>query len=299
MPNFNKFSHKLSVIVIFHNMRRESERTLYSLCTDYQFGVSSSDYEVIAVDSNSAMPLDEEFVKKFGKQFRYLNIKCSTPSPCKAMNLGVRESSNEAVMCIIDGARMLSPNILIKTLEAFEIYKKNPFIYTLAMHLGPKVQNESMLEGYNQEIEDQILGSINWRKNGYELFSVSSVALSSKRGFYSELSESNCFSLYKKTYLDLGGYDERFTSPGGGATNLDFFNRVIEYNQIEPVMLLGEATFHQFHGGVATNIPLKNHPWESFVEEYFNIRGKKFVSVNKTPYYYGEIRKEAEHLALK
>ena len=34
----------------------------------------------------------------------------------------------------------------------------------------------------------------------------------------------------------------------GGLTNLDIFNRVHEGDSFTPVMPLGEATFHQFHG---------------------------------------------------
>ncbi len=61
-------------------------------------------------------------------------------------------------------------------------------------------------------------------------------------------------------YLAMGGLDERFDTPGGGLANLDFFNRVHEREALRPIMLLGEATFHQFHGGVASNAPISRHP---------------------------------------
>jgi hypothetical protein len=53
-----KFFHrkpgiKISVIAIFHNMRREAPRTLYSLSAHYQEGILEDDYEVLAIDSNS------------------------------------------------------------------------------------------------------------------------------------------------------------------------------------------------------------------------------------------------------
>lgn len=287
---------RLSVVVVFHNMRREAERTLYSLTSHYQEGVSASSYEVIAIDSNSKEPLDEAMVRAHGDQFRYFNITWQHPSPCRAMNEGVARARADIVLCNIDGARILSPGIIRKALQAFNEHD-NPFVYTLGMHLGQKVQNESMLEGYNQSVEDELLDNTPWQDNGYELFLISSVALSSKNGFYSELSESNCFALKKEQYKRIGGFDERFITPGGGLVNLDIFNRAMERKDITPVMLLGEATFHQYHGGVATNVPLKEHPWELFASEYRGIRGKAYTPVYKKPVYFGDITSQAGHLA--
>ena len=69
---------------------------------------------------------------------------------------------------------------------------------------------------------------------------------------------------FQKKCLDLGGFNEGFVSPGGGLVDLDFFREAIESNLFEPLLLLGEGSFHQFHGGVATNVPLNNHPWIPF-----------------------------------
>ena len=61
----------LSIIVIFHNMRREARRTLYSLNTMYQTNVKCSDYEVIAIDNGSTKPLRPDEVCSYGSNFRY------------------------------------------------------------------------------------------------------------------------------------------------------------------------------------------------------------------------------------
>jgi len=57
----------------------------------------------------------------------------------------------------------------------------------------------------------------------------------------------------RDAYDRLGGFDERFDFPGGGFVNLDFFRRTVLRKGSELVMLLGEGTFHQLHGGIATN----------------------------------------------
>jgi hypothetical protein len=177
------------------------------------------------------------------------------------------------------------------TLLAFRLHE-SPFIYTLGMHLGAKLQNYSILEGYNQQIEDELLSTVDWKDNGYELFKISTLAASSKNGYFSPIAESNCFSMRKDNFLEIGGFDERFTSVGGGLVNLDIFNKAHEIPRLAPIMLLGEATFHQIHGGVATNVPMEQHPIIEMNKEYFDIRGKIFKSIARVPDYYGYLSKE-------
>jgi len=286
---------KLSVVVVFHAMAREAPRTLHTLSTAYQHGVDALDYEVIAVDNGSNPPLDPALAPGFGAQFTHLAHAPRWPSPCEGVNAGVRAARGEFVMVCIDGARMLSPGLLRQALAALAL-APHPFVYTLGMHLGPKVQNESMLEGYDQAREDALLATVDWKRDGYALFGISSVALSSRNGFFSALSESNCFALRRDDYLALGGLDEAFTSAGGGLVNLDFFNRVHEDPRFQPVLLLGEATFHQFHGGTATNVPPAQHPWQAMAAEYEAIRGKPFRSSFRPPLYYGEVGEQARRL---
>ena len=50
----------------------------------------------------------------------------------------------------------------------------------------------------------------------------------------------------------LGGFDERFRSPGGGFVNLDTLSRAVALPGITAITLLGEGAFHQVHGGIAT-----------------------------------------------
>ena len=79
---------------------------------------------------------------------------------------------------------------------------------------------------------------------------------SSVDGWFKPIAESNALFLRRESGECLVGLDERFDSPGGGLLNLDTFNRAIEWPDAQLVVLLGEATFHQLHGGTNTNIPL-------------------------------------------
>lgn len=290
---------KLSVIVVFYNMQREAKRTLFSLTTQYQTGVSQSDYEVIVIDSNSSEPLEKGWVESLQANFQYQYIGSNTPSPCHALNRGAELARAPVLVNLIDGARILSPGILQNMLRAEQAFSC-PFTYTVGMHLGEKRQSESVSEGYNQQVEDQMLAGIPWETDGYQLFNVSCLAGSSKEGLLFPIYESNCFAINRKLLQDLGGFDERFVTPGGGLVNLDVFRQLITHPDTTPVLLIGEATFHQFHGGVSTNVPVAENPWELFDAEYERLRGERFqfVGYPRQPFFFGELHPDCRRFFL-
>jgi hypothetical protein len=270
----------LSIIIAFHNMAREAPRTLYTLSARYQRGVSEREYEVIAIDHGSQVPLDPALVERMGSNFRLVRAG-PAPSPAAAINRCVRESRGELVCICIDGARMLSPGIVRLMCDASSL-SCDPVIATLAFHLGPKLQNVSMEEGYCQAVEDRLLESVDWQRDGYSLFGISCLAGSSAGGWFSPLGESNCVAVRRSLFERLGGLDERFQTPGGGFVNLDYYRRAVD-SADRLVMLLGEGTFHQFHGGVATNVPLALQRRLGFDREYLALRGTAFSPPSRSP----------------
>jgi len=202
-----KHQYDLSVVIIFHNMRRESQRTLYSLTQTYQQKTSGISYEVIAIDNGSRLPLDYEYVHSLGDNFRYVFLENSLPSPAKALNHGVKISNGKLVTLCIDGARILSPGIIYYSNLSSKLFD-NVFAYTLGLHIGLKPQNYLVEEGYSQEDEDKLLKSIDWKQDGYLLFDISSPGLSGRQGFFSNVSESNCMTISRQNYERIGGFDE-------------------------------------------------------------------------------------------
>jgi hypothetical protein len=188
---------------------------------------------------------------------------------------------------------MLSPGMIQTTLIALAIDAK-PFVYTIGMHLGAKPQNQLVEQGWTTADEDDLLDSVDWARDGYRLFAISSLAGSSTQGFLGTVTESNAFALPRELFMAVGGFDERFASPGGGLANLDFFKRVVKQPGVTPICLLGEASFHQMHGGVATNARAAAHPWRSFAAEYERIRGEPYrPPENVRPLYVGRLSDEA------
>lgn len=285
----------LSIIANFFNNTREAENTLHSLTRTYQGVPAGVPYEVIAVDNGSKHRLSAERVASFGSEFRYKYVATNSVSPAAAINAACREARGDRVLVVIDGAHILSPGVLNRTIDAFSLFEA-PFVATVPFHLGPKNQTHSIQEGYDQNAEDQLLRQYDWKRNGYELFKVAGAFADDSGGWFGCLFESGCFGMRKTDYLALAGLDERFTSRGGGIVNLDFFNRALSQPHLKYVMLLGEGTFHQVHGGVASNSTPDTHPWTEFTQEYYRIKGKVYEQVIKRPYQLGVIRNELLHV---
>ena len=147
---------------------------------------------------------------------------------------------------------------------------------------------ESVARGYDQSGEDKLLARTGWEADGYRLFSISAFAGSSAGGWFELPTESNAVFLRAEHWRALGGFDDRFTTPGGGLANLDMWSRICADESGELIMLLGEATFHQVHGGIATNS--LNPPQLGTVhEEYARIRGRAYARPTRQAQYFGSL----------
>jgi len=281
---------KISIVVVVYQMAREAPRTLASLALPYQRDIAADDYEVIVVDNGSDPAFDEALVKEFGPQFRLLRFPPGNPSPVQAINQAVAQSRGEMVGVLIDGARICTPGLLAWALRVRKTFD-DPVVATLNWHLGPDAQFKSIEDGYDQAVEDKLLEEADWEENGYALHRISALGGSSRSGYFRPCAESNGIFLRRQRFDDLGGYDEAFTSPGGGFSNLDFYRRACEAPGTQLVVLLGEGTFHQIHGGVMTNAKKREHEarWREYQEEHRRIRGGDYQRPNVYPAYMGHM----------
>ena len=125
-----------------------------------------------------------------------------------------------------------------------------------------------------------------WQADGYQLFTISTLADSSGRGWFNPMGESSALFMPKQLWRELGGLDERFVMPGGGLVNHDLYRRACELEGVQLVELLGEGTFHQLHGGAATG---RRFAWAEMHAEYESIRGKPYRPPENEPLYLGRI----------
>jgi glycosyltransferase involved in cell wall biosynthesis len=286
----------VSVVVVVYNMAREAPRTLHSLSAAYQRHIDPDDYEVIVVDNGSNPPFDPKVIESLSGNFRFIRIDDASPSPAAAVNRGIAEARSEVVGVMIDGARIATPGLLHFARHGARLYE-SAVVSTLGWYLGYDLQSWAMKAGYDQAREDELLASIGWPNDGYRLFEIATMDESSFDGWLAPIGETNALFMRRELWKMLGGMDERFDAPGGGLVNIDLYRRAGDLPGAELVILLGEATFHQLHGGTATNAPVESFPsmlsrWSS---QYEAIRGCSFAYPNfgNPPTYLGTLPRPA------
>lgn len=283
---------KLSILLISYNMRREVPKTLQSLARAYQLGAGKLDYEVLVIDNGSSEKLDVDVVQAMGPQFKYHYLQDAPASPAYAFNYAASHSSGDILCLMIDGARMLTPGVFTMALAAFRAFD-NPLVMTRCFHLGPASQNDSILQGYSKAREDELLNKINWPEDGYRLFEIGTPMQGDfpKITWFNKMLESNCLFLKRSVFEAIGGANERFDIPGGGMMNMDLYHEAVSLPDTQPVLLIGEGSFHQLHGGTTTNVSREEQAakLKVYEEQYQKIRGKAFTVSEKNPFFLGHL----------
>lgn len=240
---------RLSVVVIVYDMVEQAMRTLQSLSTAYQQGVEPQDYEVIVVENRSARCLDPGAVAALPGQFRYVLRDEAGVSPAPAINAGLALARGPMVGLMIDGARMLTPGVIAGALAAQRMNPRS-LVAVPGYQLGPVPHN--LAEGRVPAHDDALLAKVGWPADGYRLFEVASLSLANRMGFFRPFMECNCVFAPADAVTAIGGADERFDLAGGGALNLWFWHRLAHFPGLTCVVLPGEGSVHQVHGGVTT-----------------------------------------------
>ena len=279
---------KLSIVLVHYQMERELKRTLYTLSDKYQSDISNDDIEILIMN-NEDKPLVLDY--EINSNVRIINMDNPQKSPVFCINKGITLASSDLICVMIDGARMASPGLIENSISAAGISKR-AIITTMVFHLGPDVQMSSVHNGYDQQAEDELLSSIDWEKDGYKLFDIATISGSLSGGWFGTISESNAITMSRELWNELGGYNEAFTSRGGGLVNLDTYKRACELQNTVFFRLIGEGTFHQVHGGVATNAEDSDAVQKEFYDEYMRIVGKPFEPTEKKVIYWGNINEE-------
>lgn len=286
-----------SFVLIAYDMPAQAENTIRSLLPGYQREVGPEDYEVLIVENESANTISRDFLDTLPANFSYHLRQETQPTPIHAINYGIERAKGSNICVMIDGARVLTPGVVRNTILGHRI-STNAIVTVPGYHLGFELQQTAVSSGYNVEQEQTLMHSISWPDNGYRLFEIACFSGSSKFGFFLSQSESNCISMPREIWKNLGGYDARFDMRGGGLVNLDLYKRACEYPDIRHIILHGEGTFHQFHGGATTggdDTKAREKLIDAIRDQYKRIRGQKFTAPETDPIYLGELSREAQN----
>lgn len=259
-------------------MAREAPRTLHSLSAGYQRHIDADDYEVIVVDNGSEPPLDPTMVGALAGNFQLLRIDDALPSPAQAVNRGLAAAHGDVIGVMIDGARIATPGLLHFALGGAALYPRT-VVASVGWFVGFDVQKFAIEGGHTKQREDALLASIDWPANGYRLFEIGTLDGSWVNGWFQPIAESNGLFMCREMWDTLSGFDERFDVPGGGLVNLDVYRRALDLPNAELVVLLGEGTFHQMHGGTATNSEIDGfqETVQLWVQQFESIHGKPWT----------------------
>jgi hypothetical protein len=278
----------LSVVVVAYGMARELPRTVRTLSPPYQREVDADEFEIIVVDNGSPVPVQLEEPAALSPDITLHRLDPAPPSPARAANAGIALARGELIGLIIDGARMISPGMLSGARLGAQAAAR-PIVTAPAWHLGPALHMHAEAVGYDQRVEDLLLEAAGWEDDGYELFSIATPAASSRRGLFGPMGESSSLFMPRALWHELGGLDERFALPGGGLVNHDIYRRACLLDDVQLVVVLGEGTFHQIHGGAATSSQVTT---EEMRAEYEAIRGESHRPPTNEPLFVGRVPRQ-------
>jgi len=284
----------LSIVVIGFDMDRELPRTITSLLPPYQRDIASEDIEIIVADNGSHSPIRREDFPS-DANIKVIRVDDGGVSPCRAVNRAASLARGQLIAVVVDGARMASPGLLTTAIQASRIDAR-AFVATLGFHLGPKVQQISTSEGYTRDVEDALLQGIAWPDDGYRLFEICALGESYRHGVLVSPPETTFFVMDRQRFLDLGGFNERFVTLGGGLANFDMFERALA-DGAPLVMLVGEGTFHQLHygattqaGGIRRHVDSEDQTLgDRYGLEYQSIIGREWRPGSHQPILFGRV----------
>jgi uncharacterized protein (DUF433 family) len=291
---------KLSIVVVVYDMPAQAARTVASLAPGYQRDVSAEDYEILVVENSSNRLFGEDAACAHAPNVRYFLRPETQPTPVFAANFGARQARARTLALCIDGARLLTPGVVRGALDALKV-DPDAVVAVPGYHLGSELQQRAVERGYDEHTEAALLTQARWPQDGYGLFEVACLSGSCRGGVLRPFAESNFLALSRSLYEHVGGYDERFVSPGGGYCNLDLYRRLVERRGVRLMVLAGEGTFHQYHGGVTTGGYAgadRDRSMQTALSEYERLTGRSWVLPERRGELFGAIPDAAHRFLL-
>ena len=223
------------------------------------------------VDNGSSRPVDPALVDAFEGRLRVERIDPAPPSPAHAANIGLGLAEGD----LVGLDRRRGPPGL--AWAAGRRAPGRPPGRPTADH-GPRVPpgRGPPHAGRRSRLRPGRGGRAARRHPGGRTTATGSSRSARRRGrrvagCSARWARAAACSARRRCGRSSGGLDERFALPGGGLVNHDLYRRACALAGVELIVLLGEGTFHQYHGGAATS---RRHSWDEMHDDYQAIRGE-------------------------
>jgi hypothetical protein len=210
----------------------------------YQRNVRQEDYELVVSERASPDLLGDEATHEVSPHARYVTGGNEQASLVSVLAAGVRETRAPFVGVSFDGANLVSPRVIEHALLASRVFDC-PLVAVPGYQLGSAPQHVSETLGYGEKADADLLATIDWRRDGHELFTISCPDTVFQNGCLSPFNEAGCFFAPRDSWEALFDVQERLDTEGSVARYA--FSRLALLPQAKLVVLASEGTFHQFH----------------------------------------------------
>ena len=265
----------LSVVVVAYDMARELPRTLRSLAPDYQRGIAADDYEVVRRRQRVACARRRGADRRVPRPDPRRTARPGTALTGAGGQPRARAGRGRARRA----AHRRRPHRVARPAGAGPprrpssrpARRRHPRAGTSgrSLHMdaaGPattaRPRTSSWLRSTGRPTATGCSGSARWRRRPPGAGS-------------DRWARATRCSSRRELWAELGGLDERFVLPGGGRVNHDLYRRACALDGAQLVVLLGEGTFHQTHGGAATSGRYAKADADA---EYEALRGEPFAA---------------------
>jgi hypothetical protein len=238
----------LSIVVMTHGISRQAKNTLETLAPSFQRNVAASDYEVVVVERVSGDLLGEDTVRAVLPAAHYV-LSDGEGSLGAIASLGIQRTRAPFVGLLFDAATMVTPRLVEHALLGTRAYE-SPIVAVPAYQLGKEPQHLHGATGYDERAEMDLLATVDWKRDGHELFEISCRDPAFQNGFLAAFSELGCVFSSRACLESCLPDDERLDTEG--ALSLYVFGSLCLVPGTKLVVLASEGTFHQFHACPST-----------------------------------------------
>lgn len=235
---------KISVIIPIYNQRDSLLCVLESI---KHINNNKSEFEIIVVDDGSEEDI-EYCCKEYEHQFNLRYIKNITNmGRSAARNIGAKAANGEYLL-FNDGDRMLSPEMINEHLKILECERD-----VVCIGRGIDVYLKKLPYDYKAFVDDFLNNEDSATRK--RLFCYYYQEIVSKLYNQGQTSFSNCrwislmsgnFSISKKLFFEVGGFDENFKK--WGIENMEF-GYILEKNNVGFRYEEGALNYHLYHIG--------------------------------------------------